>query len=133
MPPATGGIVGGTGETQQHVAHHARLPRFLCARDLKRRIAVMQKGDVIHTQRMTKCGHPLMAGGADGIEPLPPLLHRAAFNIQGPRQHLRAVEIQRGRPTQRPRRAFPFGKIPCRHTPQKVLVHDLNPVQRPSP
>ena len=84
VPSARGRVFAGTRKAQQHVPSNLLARHLLGPRDLKGCVAIVQKRNIRWAQRMGHGGHPLMPGRADGIEPLPRLLHRATFQIHRP-------------------------------------------------
>ena len=138
VPPARHWILRRTGKRQQHVPHHLLARHLAGACDLERGVAVMQERHVGRAQRMGHRRHALVPAGADGVKPLPRLLHGAAGQIERAAGHLRAKQRHRLDAAQGLVRRDPGGKIPRRDTAVEIGVHDCNTVHhiprfRPGP
>ncbi len=128
MPPTRNRIFGRGGEAEQHVTGRV-LPRNLKgARDLERRIAVVQESHVGRTQRGRDRRHPLMSRRADGVEALSGPLHDPRLPVERARQTLGAEKRDRKISGQRAIRGAASRKIPRGEAAQEILVDDIGAV-----
>jgi hypothetical protein len=128
MSPTRSWILFGTGKTQQHIPCDLLPWHLLSPGNLKCGIAIVQKGNIAGSQRMSARAHPLVPGRADGIETLSCLLHRPAGSIQRTAKNLRTKERHGLRLAEARTRGNTCWEIPGGDSGLKVFMHDLGAI-----